>query len=105
MYANTKVIQIINELNKCNTKIEIFDSVVSKEEVKKNYGIIIKDFKDLKKRKFDAIILAVSHKEFLKKLSYYDCYFKNKNKKIVIDIKNNFSIKELNRNKYIYFQL
>ena len=102
---NTKVIQIINELNKCNTKIEIFDSVVSKEEVKKNYGIIIKDFKDLKKRKFDAIILAVSHKEFLKKLSYYDCYFKNKNKKIVIDIKNNFSIKELNRNKYIYFQL
>jgi UDP-N-acetyl-D-galactosamine dehydrogenase len=102
---NTKVIQIINELNKYNAKIEVFDSIVSKEEVKKQYGISIKALKDLKKKKFDVIIIAVSHKEFLKKLNYYDCYFKNKHKKIIIDIKNNFSKKELNRNKYIYFQL
>jgi UDP-N-acetyl-D-galactosamine dehydrogenase len=102
---NTKVMQIINELNKYRAKIEVFDSIVSKLEVKKQYGITIKAFKDLKKKNFDAIIIAVSHKEFLKKLSSYDRYFKDKNKKIIIDIKNNFSEKELNRNKYIYFQL
>ena len=102
---NTKVIQIINELSKWNANVEVFDSIVSPEEVKKEYGIKVKKFKDIKKKKFDAIILAVSHNEFIKKLRYYDCYFKDKNKKIITDIKNNFSKKELNKNKYIYFQL
>jgi UDP-N-acetyl-D-galactosamine dehydrogenase len=102
---NTKVFQIIEEFNKWNTKIEVFDSIVSQEEVKKEYGISVKKFKDFKKKKFDAIILAVSHKEFLKKIIFYNSYFKNKNKKILIDVKNNFLENELKKNKYYFFQL
>jgi UDP-N-acetyl-D-galactosamine dehydrogenase len=102
---NTKVFQIIEEFNKWNTKIEVFDSIVSQEEVKKEYGISVKKFKDFKKKKFDAIILAVSHKEFLKKIIFYNSYFKNKNKKIMIDVKNNFLENELKKNKYYFFQL
>jgi UDP-N-acetyl-D-galactosamine dehydrogenase len=102
---NTKVIQIINELNKWNSKVEVFDSIVSQNEVKKEYGITIKKFEDLKNKKFDVIIFAVSHKEFIKKVSFYDSYFKNKNKKIIIDVKNNFTENELKKNKYYFFQL
>jgi UDP-N-acetyl-D-galactosamine dehydrogenase len=102
---NTKVIQIINELKKWNAKVEVFDSIVSQDEVKKEYGIKIKKFNDFKNKKFDAIILAVSHKEFIKKVSFYNSYFKNKNKKIIIDVKNNFTQSELKKNKYYFFQL
>jgi UDP-N-acetyl-D-galactosamine dehydrogenase len=102
---NTKVIQIINELNKWNANVQVFDSIVSQEEVKKEYGIKVKKFKDIKKSKFDAIIFAVSHKEFIKKLSFYNSFFKNKSKKIIIDVKNNFTENELRKNKYYFFQL
>ena len=101
---NTKIIQIIKELNKYKIKVEVFDSIVSPKEVKKKYDITVKKFKALKNKKFDAIIFAVSHKEFIKKLSFYNIYFRNKIK-IIIDVKNNFSRKELKKNKYIYFQL
>jgi UDP-N-acetyl-D-galactosamine dehydrogenase len=102
---NTKVFQVIEELNKWNAKVEVFDSIVSQEEVKKEYGISIKKFNDLKKNKFDVLIFAVSHKEFLKNLNFYNPYFKNKNKKILIDIKNNFLESELKKNNYFFFQL
>jgi UDP-N-acetyl-D-galactosamine dehydrogenase len=102
---NTKVIQIIEELNKWNVKIHVFDSIVSKEEVKKEYGINIKSFQYIKNKKFDAIIFAVSHKEFIKKLSFYNPYFKDKNKKIIVDVKNNFTENNLRKNKYHFFQL
>ena len=77
---NTKVIQILEYLRKKNIKFDVFDSQVSKEQTKKEYKIIIKDFKYFKKNKFDAIILVVSHKLFLKKLSFYSKFYKNKNK-------------------------
>lgn len=102
---NTKVIQILEYLRKKNIKFDVFDSWVSKEQAKKEYKIIIKDFKYFKKNKFDAIILVVSHKLFLKKLSFYSKFYKNKNKKIFIDVKNNYSIKDLNKNNFKYFQL
>jgi len=102
---NTKVIQIINELKNWKANVEVFDPHVSISKVKDDYGITIKKLKDLKKHKFDVIILAVSHNEFFKKLSYYNFFYKNKNKKIMIDIKNVFHENELIKNKYDYFQL
>ncbi len=102
---NTKVIQILEYLKKKNVKFDVFDSWVSKNEVKKKYKITIKDFKYFKKNKFDAIILVVSHKLFLKKLSFYSKFYKNKNKKIFIDVKNNYSVKDLYKNNFKYFQL
>ena len=69
------------------------------------YDLEINKFEEIQNKKFDAIIYAVSHKEFEKKLSFYDKFFKNKNKKIIIDVKNNFLRAELIKNKYKFFQL
>jgi UDP-N-acetyl-D-galactosamine dehydrogenase len=104
-FRNTKVIQIIKELKNWNAKVEVFDNHVSISEVRKEYGIIVKKFEDLKKKKFDAIIFAVSHKEFIKKLNYYNSFYKNKNKKIIIDVKNVFLKNQLVKNNYHFFQL
>ena len=51
------------------------------------------------------LVLAVSHRQFLKDLHFYDKFYKNKNIKILIDIKNNYSRKELKKNNFKYFQL
>ena len=57
------------------------------------------------KFKYDAIILSVSHKSFLKNISYYNKFYKNKKNKIFIDLKNNYSRKNLIKNKFEFFQL
>lgn len=103
---NTKIINIVKELKKKGIKkIEVFDGIVSKMDAKKYYDIKINDFKDIIKFKFDILILAVSHKFFLKKLSFYNKIYKNKNKKLFVDIKNNYSSEELSKNKFKFLQL
>ena len=102
---NTKVIQIVNHLQKQKIKVKLFDTIVSKHEIKKKYKVDLYNFSNLKKFKYDAIILAVSHKEFLKNLNYYDKFYKSKQNKIFIDVKNNYSSYNLNKNNYKFFQL
>ena len=104
-HRNTKVIQIIEELQNWKVKVEVFDNFVSAQEVKKEYGITVRKLKDVKKKNFDAIIIAVAHKNFINKLSYYDNWFRSKNKKIMIDVKNIFLEKDLKKNNYFFFQL
>ena len=102
---NTKIIQINDYLKTKKLNVKIFDSMVSKNEVMKKHNIKVYDFIELKKFKYDVIILAVSHKEFLKKINFYDKFYKNKNKKIFVDVKNNFSVNDFKKNKYKFFQL
>jgi len=102
---NTKVIQIIKELQNWRAEVKIFDSIVSKNEVNDKFNLKIHDFNEMEKFKYDAIILAVSHNEFLKKLSFYEKFKKNKKKKTFIDLKNNYSVYDLKNNKFNFFQL
>ncbi|WP_435088574.1 nucleotide sugar dehydrogenase [Candidatus Pelagibacter bacterium nBUS_29] len=102
---NTKVIQIVNHLQKQKIKVKLFDTIASRHEIKKKYKVDLYNFSNLKKFKYDAIILAVSHKEFLKNLNYYDKFYKSKQNKIFIDVKNNYSSYNLNKNNYKFFQL
>ena len=104
-FRNTKVIQIIKKLQNCNVRVNIYDNLVSANEVKKEFDIIVKKLKFLKKNNFDAIIIAVAHKEFIKKISYYNKFFKNQNKKIIVDVKNIFVENDLKENKNYFFQL
>ena len=63
---NTKVFDLINNLKTKGILVTIVDPVVSKNEVKKFYGLkISKRFSD--KRKFDLIFMAVKH-DYFKKL-------------------------------------
>ena len=59
---NSKVIDIVKELQQFNINVEVFDPHADKHEVAEEYGIILID--NIEKT-YDGIILAVSHKEFL----------------------------------------
>ena len=59
---NSKVIDIIKELEQFNIKVDVFDSHADKHEVKEEYGIALLEKIN---NTYDGIILAVSHKEFL----------------------------------------
>jgi len=59
---NSKVIDIINELVQFNIHVDVYDPYADKHEVEEEYGINLMD--NINKT-YDAIILAVSHQEFL----------------------------------------
>jgi UDP-N-acetyl-D-galactosamine dehydrogenase len=59
---NSKVIDIFRELQQFNILVDVYDPHADKYEVKKEYGI---DLVETLSDKYDSIILAVSHKEFL----------------------------------------
>jgi UDP-N-acetyl-D-galactosamine dehydrogenase len=59
---NSKVIDVVNELRDFGIEVDVIDPRASPEEVKNEYGI---DLKEKPEGKYDAIIVAVSHKEYL----------------------------------------
>ena len=61
---NTKIINLINEFKSLNINVEVHDPEVDKLEVKKYFNLKIFDLKNLKK--YNAVILAVPHKIFVK---------------------------------------
>lgn len=60
---NSKVIDIIKELQQFNIHVDVFDPHANSHEVEEEYGI---ELIDKLENTYDGIILAVSHKEFLK---------------------------------------
>lgn len=60
---NTKVIDIVNELKTYEVNVTIFDPWANPEEVMHEYGVVSQ--KEYPSSKFDSVILAVAHKEFL----------------------------------------
>lgn len=62
---NSRVIDIIEELKTYYVNVDVYDPWVSTEEVKHEYGIDLISKREDIKIKYDAVILAVSHKEFL----------------------------------------
>jgi len=62
---NSRVIDIIEELETYHVNVDVYDPWASKEEVKHEYNLdLISDFEVLSSD-YDAVILAVSHNEFL----------------------------------------
>ena len=60
---NTGVYKLYKFLS-YNIDVEVFDPLVDSTEVKKFYNIDI--LKNIKNEKFDVVVIAVSHTEFLK---------------------------------------
>ena len=59
---NSKVIDIVRELEQYNIKVDVFDTHADKNQVMKEYKLKLLDkIED----SYDGIIIAVSHKEFL----------------------------------------
>jgi UDP-N-acetyl-D-galactosamine dehydrogenase len=60
---NTRVIDIINELNSYGAKVDLYDPWVDPKETEHEYGII--PVEKPQANTYDAIILAVKHKQFI----------------------------------------
>jgi UDP-N-acetyl-D-galactosamine dehydrogenase len=59
---NSKVVDVINELNDFGLSVDIIDPGVTSHQVKEEYGI---ELAKAPSGKYDAVIVAVSHKEYL----------------------------------------
>ncbi|MDC9722538.1 MAG: nucleotide sugar dehydrogenase [Urechidicola sp.] len=59
---NTRVIDVIRELKEFGTIVDVYDPWADEDEVKAEYNIPLKDKIDIKN--YDAVVLAVAHKEF-----------------------------------------
>jgi len=60
---NSKVIDIIKELQQFNINVDVYDPHADKFEVEEEYGIKLIDRIH---KTYDGIVLAVSHQEFLR---------------------------------------
>lgn len=82
---NTKVVDIVDDLQDFGCKLDIYDPWANPVEVKHEYGITTMEHNvDIYAQKYDAIILAVSHDQFaeldMKRLT-------NGEKSVIFDIK------------------
>ncbi len=60
---NTKVVDIYNELIQFGINVDVYDPWADANEVKHEYGIQI--LSELTNKKYDSVIVAVAHNEFL----------------------------------------
>ena len=102
---NTKVIDIYKELQEYGITPMVVDPAADAAEAKRLYGITFNTMEDIKE--MDAVIVAVSHKQFLTldKEKISSLYSKAHAKKVLVDIKGIFDRKEYSPEDYIYWRL
>ncbi len=103
---NTKIIDIVNELKEYGITPVVADPVADVKEAKKLYGIEMTDVNALEN--FDAVILAVAHKEFANlNETDFDKIFANtsKSKRVLLDIKGLLDRKKYEDAGYNYWRL
>ncbi|MEW8585469.1 MAG: UDP binding domain-containing protein, partial [Candidatus Thiodiazotropha sp.] len=59
---NTRVVDIVSEFEDYGAQVDVYDPWVSAEEAEQEYGL--QPITDLKAGEYDAVILAVAHREF-----------------------------------------
>ena len=101
---NTKVIDIVKELEEYGIHALVSDPEAEAEEVYREYGIHMVDMSEVKD--MDAVILAVAHTAFTK-LTERDFrqMFSVDSKKVLLDIKGLLNRKEYENAGYLYWRL
>lgn len=104
---NSKVIDIINELEEYGVKTYITDPIADSDEIKKEYNLELTPLVDI--NDMDAIIVAVNHSEYSRlNLSDLKRLYRNNKinyKRVLIDIKGIFNREEAIAEDYIYWRL
>ncbi len=95
---NSKVIDVVNELTDFGVTVDVVDPGASHEEVHEEYGLMLKEKPE---GKYDAIIVAVSHREYLEMKESDFAALMNENG-ILVDVKGAFRGKI---NKLSYWSL
>lgn len=101
---NTKVIDIINELEEYGIEVLVVDPAADAEEVYNEYGIKLRNVDEIEN--IDAVIFAVAHDEF-KSLTLENIFklYNGSNGKVLIDVKGIFEKEEAESLGYIYWRL
>lgn len=88
---NTKIIDIVKELQSFNVNVEVYDNWADKQEVKDHYGIDLID--KLQKSYYDGLVIAVDHSEYKKLgIDYLRSLLKPNN--VIYDVKYVFEEKD-----------
>ena len=102
---NTKVIDIYHELQEYGITPLVVDPQADAEEANRLYGITFRQLSDIKE--IDAVIVAVSHREFLSwKKEDLDAFFaKNGKTKVLMDLKGMYQMQDYPSPEYSYWRL
>lgn len=102
---NTKVIDIYHELQEYGITPLVVDPQADAEEANRLYGITFRQLSDIKE--MDAVIVAVSHREFLSwKKEDLDAFFaKNGKTKVLMDLKGMYQMQDYPSLEYSYWRL
>ena len=84
---NSKVIDIIRELEKYGAKVDVFDPWIDVKEAQHEYGV--KPLRKLGRTRYDAAVMAVGHNQF-KELGIRGVRKLLKPKSVIYDIKHVF---------------
>lgn len=103
---NTRVIDIVRELNEYGIKPMIVDPVADAEEARHEYGLEFDSLENV--RDMDAVILAVAHDEFCGfTMDDVDKLFRDvpNNQRVLLDVKGLLNRKEYEAAGYRYWRL
>lgn len=94
---NSKVANLAKELQQYSVEVDVVDSYADKEDVLKQHGI---ELKDEVKGKYEAIVVAVGHKQYKDlDLAFFHKHF-NENSKLLFDLKGLYDFKGSNEITY-----
>lgn len=100
---NSKVIDIVKELKDFGVDVDVTDAFTSRKEINEFYGLDSVDYTKTNK-KYDAIILAVSHDPYTK-LTTEDFASMTTENPIIIDVKGILNHKDLTENGFTVWGL
>ena len=102
---NTKIIDIYKELQEYGITPVVVDPVADTKEAESLYGITFQEMKEIKD--MDAVIIAVSHEEFisLKSVDIEGIFNQNNRVKVLADLKGILDRKEYEKMGYSYWRL
>ncbi|WP_340002401.1 nucleotide sugar dehydrogenase [Oceanobacillus sp. FSL K6-0127] len=101
---NTKIIDIITELEEYGVETLVYDPIAENEEVYNEFNIRLVEQEEL--TELDCVVFAVPHKEFQESYSLDNVEELYKNdSKVLIDIKSIFDRKESEARGYHYWSL
>ena len=101
---NTKVIDIYRELQEYGITPVVADPAADADEAKRLYGIEFVDMNDVSD--MDAVILAVSHKQFDgMSVADFDRFYAGGHRKVLVDVKSVLNKAAFQEAGYLYWRL
>lgn len=102
---NTRVIDIVREIEDYECNLDIVDPIVNSADAKKEYGVEVLN-KVPAAKKYAAVILAVKHNEFKENIGFNELHnYMDSDSPVLIDIKGMYNKDQAIENGFKYWRL